>query len=51
VAVDDDETTALHQDFKSSWTLLLEADHLAGRRRHDRRARRRRQINAIMDGW
>jgi hypothetical protein len=50
VAVDGDEAIVLHQDFKSPWTLLLDADHLAGRRCHDRRARWCPQIDAMMVG-
>jgi hypothetical protein len=50
VAVDGDEAIVLYQDFKTAWALLLNTDHLAGRRRHDRPPRRCRQIDAMMVG-
>ena len=40
VTVDANEAIVLHQDFEAPWTLLLDTDHLARRRCHDRRTRR-----------
>jgi len=35
VAVDADEAIVPHQDFKTTWTLPMDTDHLAGRGRYD----------------
>jgi hypothetical protein len=39
-ALDGNKAIVLHQDFKATWTLLLDTDQLAGRCRHNRGAGR-----------